>query len=469
VSRLPIRTRLTLAFTAAVAVVFVLAGTFLYVRLERALDASINASLEAQRGQVAALASQADSGLRQSGGAAAPGDSFAQILTADGSVLDRSPQLNDRPLLTAPELQEAFRHPLRIDRTVLVGGESERVRLLASPVTAQDQRLVIVVGASLADRQEALSTLRFELLAGGPAALLAVALAGFLLARAALRPVEAMREQTDSLSGDELSQRVTVPRADDEIGRLGATLNGLLTRLEESMRHERRFVADASHELRTPLALMRTELELALRRPRTNDELVTALWSAAAEAERLSQLSEALLVLARSDDSGLPLTTRPTPVGGILSRVAARFHRRAANEGRTVVVDDRFNREAVLDETRIEQALANLVENALRHGTGNVAMRAAQTPDGLMLTVEDEGDGFDEEFLPRAFERFSRADDARSGGGAGLGLAIVRAIVDAHGGSVVASNGAEHGTTVEITLPLAPVRAPANGVVSTLR
>jgi heavy metal sensor kinase len=464
VSRLPIRTRLTLAFTAAVAVVFVLAGTFLYVRLERALDAGINTSLQAQRGQVATLASQADSALRQSG-AAAPGDGFAQILTANGAVLDGSPHLTARPLLTTSELRSAFAHPLWIDRTVLVSGEPEHVRLLASRISAQDQRLVVVVGASLADRDQALSTLRFELLVGGPAALLAVALAGFLLARAALRPVERMREQTDRLSADELSQRVTVPRADDEIGRLGATLNGLLTRLEQSMRHERQFVADASHELRTPLALMRTEVELALRRPRSNDELVTALWSTAAEAERLSQLAEALLVLARSDDSGLPVTTKPAPVGAILGRVAKRFRGRSAQEGRTVVVDDRFAGEATLDVTRIEQALVNLVENALRHGSGTVTIRAAHVSDGLRLTVEDEGDGFDEDFLPRAFERFSRADDARSGEGSGLGLAIVRAIVDAHGGTVVASNS-PHGTAVDVTLPLAPVPATVNGVAS---
>jgi signal transduction histidine kinase len=231
------------------------------------------------------------------------------------------------------------------------------------------------------------------------------------------------------------------------------------------MRHERQFVADASHELRTPLALMRTEVELALRRPRSNDELVTALWSTAAEAERLSQLAEALLVLARSDDSGLPVTTKPAPVGAILGRVAKRFRGRSAKEGRTVVVDDRFAGEATLDVTRIEQALVNLVENALRHGSGTVTIRAAHVSDGLRLTVEDEGDGFDEDFLPRAFERFSRADDARSGEGSGLGLAIVRAIVDAHGGTVVASNS-PHGTAVDVTLPLAPVPATVNGVAS---
>jgi signal transduction histidine kinase len=130
-----------------------------------------------------------------------------------------------------------------------------------------------------------------------------------------------------------------------------------------------------------------------------------------------------------------------------------------------VVVDDRFAGEATLDVTRIEQALVNLVENALRHGSGTVTIRAAHVSDGLRLTVEDEGDGFDEDFLPRAFERFSRADDARSGEGSGLGLAIVRAIVDAHGGTVVATNS-PHGTAVDVILPLAPVPATVNGAAS---
>ncbi len=452
-SRLAIRTRLTLAFTSAVAVVFLLAGTFLYVRLEHSLDASIDASLQAQAGQVAALIRQADSGLRQGGNTAARSDSFAQVLTAGGRVYDASPQLGSGSLLSAAQLHDAFQHPLKIDRSVLVRGEPEPVRLLATPVSAQGQTLMVVVSASLADRDQALNTLRYELLLGGPAALLVVALSGYLLARAALRPVEALRRETERFSGTDLSQRVTLPQADDEIQRLGATLNGLLSRLERSMSHERQFVADASHELRTPLALLRTELELALRRPRSNDELRTALRSAAAESERMAQLADDLLVLARSDEVELAVARSQTPVADVLGAVVRRFQGGAADAGRRIVIDDRFPGAANLDATRIEQALANLVENALRHGGGTITISATPVSHGLGLSVEDEGDGFDPDFLPRAFERFSQADRARTGRGAGLGLAIVDAIVTAHDGTVTAANRHPHGGRVQITIP----------------
>ena len=453
-SRLPIRARVTLAFTSAVAMVFLLAGTFLYLRLEHSLDASIDTSLQAQAGQVAALVKQADSGLRQGGSALARSDSFAQVLTTRGAVLDASPQLGAGPLLSATQLRTAFQHTLTNDRRITVRGEPAHVRLLATPVSAQGQRLVVVAGASLADRDQALNTLRSELLLGGPAALLAVALAGYLLARSALRPVEAMRRETEGLSGTDLSQRVGLPPPNDEIRRLGTTLNGLLGRLEESMSRERQFVADASHELRTPLALLRTELELALRRPRTTDELRSALRSAEAETERMAQLADGLLVLARSDEAKLSLTTSVTPVNAILEAVAARFERQAAEDGRTILVEDSFLGNANLDAARIEQALSNLVENALRYGHGTTTVSATRIPEGLRLSVRDEGDGFDSELLPRAFERFTQSDSARTGPGAGLGLAIVEAIVAGHGGTVTACNGEPHGGHVQITIPV---------------
>jgi heavy metal sensor kinase len=452
-SRLAIRTRLTLAFTSAVAVVFLLAGTFLYLRLEHSLDAGIEASLHAQAGQVAALVSQADSGLRQGGNTAARSDTFAQVLTAQGRVFDASPQLGGGALLSGTHLRAALRHSLELDRSVVMRGEPERIRLLATPVSAQGQRLVVVVGASLADRDHALNTLRYELLIGGPAALMLVALAGYLLARAALRPVEALRLETERFSGTDLTQRVTLRQADDEIRRLGGTLNGLLNRLEQSIGHQRQFIADASHELRTPLSLLRTELELALRRPRSDDELRTALQSAAAETERMARLADDLLILARSDDAKLTVAKSETPVADILQAVAARFRRRVDEQGRSIVIEDHFRGVVDVDAAQIEQALANLVENALRHGRGTIAVSAMRVSDGLRLVVEDEGDGFESEFLPRAFERFSQADQARTGSGAGLGLAIVEAIVSIHGGTAIAANRSPHGGSVQITIP----------------
>jgi signal transduction histidine kinase len=343
-----------------------------------------------------------------------------------------------------------------VDHSVAANGETGPDRLLAVPVSAQGQRLVVVVGASLADRNQALNALLYQLLLGGPAALAAVALAGHLLARAALRPVERMRQETQRMSGSVSAERVTLPPADDEIRRLGSTLNDLLERLELSVQRERRFAADASHELRTPLALLRTELELALRCPRSVDELVAALRSVAAETDRVAELAEGLLLLARADSAALALTRRPVPAGQLLDDVRQRYCSRAAKVQRQIVVEDAFEGFVKVDPTRLGQALDNLAENALRHGGGPITLRAQRSNGALELCVSDRGGGFAPQFLPRAFDRFSRPDDARSGEGSGLGLSIVEAIAHAHGGAVCAENLDGQGAAITITIPLQP-------------
>jgi len=227
----------------------------------------------------------------------------------------------------------------------------------------------------------------------------------------------------------------------------------MLARLEAGLAHERRFVADASHELRTPLTLLKTELELALRRPRSAEELREAIESAAEDTDRLVQLADDLLVIARSEQGALQLRRDPIEVGELAERTAARFAPRAAELGRPLVVDVHAAAWVVGDRLRLEQALGNLVDNALRHGSGAVRLAAEASNGSVVLHVSDEGAGFPAAFAGRAFERFSRADDARSSGGSGLGLAIVDAIAHAHGGSagITVANGS--GADVWLRLP----------------
>ena len=187
------------------------------------------------------------------------------------------------------------------------------MRLYLEPVEQNGEPRVIVAGASLEDRQEALDGLVAQLFVVGPLALLLTALGGYLLAGAALRPVEAMRRRAAEIGSDRADRRLPLPPANDEIRRLGETLNDMLGRLEAGLVRERRFVADASHELRTPLALLKTELELASRRPRSREELEAALRSAREEVERLVRLAEDLLVLARADDGRLRFASSGTP------------------------------------------------------------------------------------------------------------------------------------------------------------
>jgi two-component system OmpR family sensor kinase len=413
-SRLPIRLRLTLAFAVAMAVVLAATGAFLYFRLAASLDEGIDEGLETlstqavadvQRGEpVADTALPADEG-------------FIQVLATDGRVLE--------------ETQRAFTGP---------------ARTLERPAESPDGPVVVVVGASLEDRNDTLSGFVVELLLVGPAALLAASLLGYAIAAAALRPVESMRAEAAAISGAEPGRRLPLPPSRDEIRRLGETLNGMLSRLESALERERSFVSDASHELRTPLALLKTELELALRRPRSEQELEQALRSAAGETDRLVRLAEDLLVLARSDQGRLALRREPVAAADLLGNVAERFGGQVE-----VLVPDGL--ELVGDGARLEQALDNLVDNALRHGDGPVRLSAVARNGAVELHVLDEGPGFPPEFLPHAFERFSRPDEARSGEGAGLGLALAQAIAVAHGGSAGAANRDGGGADVWLAIP----------------
>jgi signal transduction histidine kinase len=438
VRRLPIKLRLTLAFAGAMALVFVATGAFVYFRLGSSLDDTIDSGLRTRANDLSALVMR--------GNLDVPGR-FAQVIRPDGTTLDAS-----AALLSPEEAARASRGPLMLDRAPF--GEFDSGRLLALPVSAGGRPLVLVVGASTEARADTLERLLVQLLIAAPIALLLASLLAYGLATAALRPVESMRRQAAAIRPSDRGRRLPVPDTDDEIARLGETLNDLLERLESARERERRFVADASHELRTPLALLRSELELAQRRPRSREELESALASAAEETERLSRLADDLLVLARADAEGLALRRDEVHVRDLAERVGSRFERRATESGRTVEVQAPQGLELAADRARIEQALTNLVDNALRHGGGHVRISARANNGSVELHVLDEGAGFDDEFAPHAFERFSRADEVRGDAGAGLGLAIADAIAQAHGGASFARNRDDRaGADVWLVLP----------------
>jgi signal transduction histidine kinase len=444
---LPIRIRLTLAFAFAMAVVLAATGLFLYVRLGSALDRTIDQGLRARAADVAALVEQADTGLREARNLRGPGKGIAQVVGTRGSVVDATPGLTDRSLLGDTQLELARRGETFFAQTV----DDERVRLFAMPVVAQDQRLVVIVGASLETRSDALADLANQLLIGGPIALLLASLGGYALAAAALRPVERMGERAATISTASPGRRLPVPPADDEISRLGGRLNDMLARLEAALERERTLVSNASHELRTPLALLKTEIELALDEPDSAPALAAALRSVGEETDRLTQLADDLLLLASVDSGKLPLRRTRVPIAELLDTIATRFRRRATDAGRTIEVAAPAELLALVDRRRLEQALANLVENSLRHGAGAVRLEAAEGHGGLTVHVTDQGRGFPPQFVERAFERFSRADGSRAG--AGLGLAIVAAIAHAHGGTATASNAPAGGADVGLTVP----------------
>jgi two-component system OmpR family sensor kinase len=264
-----------------------------------------------------------------------------------------------------------------------------------------------------------------------------------------------MRARAAEISAEEPQARLPVPAADDELGRLGSTLNEVLERLGEALEHERRFVADASHELRTPLSILKTELELALGQGRTHEQLRAALASAAVETDRLTQLSEDLLVLAQTDRGRLPVSLREVPMRTVLEDVCERFALRARSSGREIKIECVLELRANVDQLRIEQAIGNLLDNSLRYGRGPIQLRAERDGERLTIVVADRGPGFPAGFTERAFERFSRPSATHDGAGAGLGMAIVKSIAAAHGGTATAGNRSDGGAFVRLELPCA--------------
>jgi two-component system OmpR family sensor kinase len=444
----PIRLRLTIVFTLTMAALLTVTGGFLYFRLGAEVLRTVDAALLSEADAVAA-------GIGQQGAAFGAPDtagtrtlgSFAQVLGPRGTVLETSPAVGGSAAVPAAMLPHT-RGPTYIDR--VVPGIKGTARILVVP---QDG-VWVVTGASLQNRDAMLSQLLVLMLAGGPITLAIASAAGWAMAGAALRPVERMSREAAAISVSEPGRRLPIPVGRDEITRLGNTLNAMLGRLEAAFDRERRFVDDASHELRTPLAILKAELDLARSRSRTNQELQAAVRSAAEEADRLTALAETLLVFSRAEGGRVPLHREQTRLDELLQDACSAMAARAAAAG----VDMRVVRHGVtafVDPVRVRQAVDNIVSNALGHTPRGGQVRVSATGEGetVRLTVEDTGAGFDPAFLPRAFDPFARGPaEARSGQGAGLGLAIVRATAEAHGGRAAAANRVEGGARVTLFL-----------------
>jgi heavy metal sensor kinase len=454
VSRLPIRVRVTAAMALVMALVLAASGWFLYARLESHLALELKRELEVRAQDLVTLVRQPSASLAGGGGGrlVEKGESYAQLVDTRGHVVDATPPLGGAPVLDTKRLRAATRGPV-FAQLGSVPGLNEPSRVLAVPAERSGRRLVLIVGGTRQNHIETLAGFRNELLIAGPIALILASLAGYFLAGISLHPVESMRRRAEAISADKPGERLPVPATRDELERLGETLNEMLARLEEALRREREFVADAGHELRTPLSLLRTELELALRHGRSAEQLRAALLASMQEVDRLAQLADDLLLIARSDRGSLPLRVESLEAGELLSTVASRFQWRADETARRLAHEAPSGLRVRGDRLRLEQALSNLVDNALRHGAGRVSLRAAAVDGSVELHVEDEGPGFAPGFLERAFERFSRPQPGRERGGAGLGLSIVQVIAQAHGGRAEAANVAAGGAHVWLVLP----------------
>jgi signal transduction histidine kinase len=452
-----IRLRVALVFTLALAVAFGL-GSWLFIselrsQLLKTLDATLTAQLAPYRKAASA-----------SGPYHIPGPEtfLIQVIGRDGQVVRLSSDASAAPMLTAAQLGRT-RSAGQLAATVTT--DEDRVRVVAKPVPHTGA--VAVAGLSLDDVRSTLGVATAALAAGGAVFVLLGGLGAYWLAAAALSPVERMRRQVASISARDAAAGVQVPRTRDELAALAGTMNDLLARLHEALARQRGFVSDASHELRTPLAVLGAELELAGRPGRSRDELALAVAAAEEEVARLTRLTNDLLMLAGSDEGRLPVRLAQTRMRDALQRCVERAASRAAAAGVGCVAEAPPGLVALIDRDRIEQAVGNLIDNALRfapRGTAiTVSARARGYPEpagpsgttGVIIEVADSGPGFPAAFLPHAFERFRRPDTgrARSDGGAGLGLAIVAAIARAHGGTASVRNREAGGAIVTLDLP----------------
>ena len=469
-NRLPIRWRVTAAFAAVLTLVLFATGAFVFARMSHELDDALEASLQVRSQEVAAQVDRPGLPLSRPGAPTLEADeNVAQILRPDGSVVAAS-SFAGRTLVDPARLAAALRGPLLWDRP----GDAvldEDLRLLAVPVTGEGGTFVVVVGASLDERNEALATLLIIEVVGLTAALLAASAAGYVMTGLALRPVEALRARADEITLSGLAAperpRLPVPPAADEISALGRTLNTMLDRLAEARATERvaldrehRFVAEASHQLRTPLTIITSELELAQLAPGDSDAQAATLRSIGEEAGRMARLADQLVLLAAGDEQRLVGPREPVLVEDLLQAVVDRHRAGAAALGRTITAGADAGLVVSVDRARLELALDSLVENSLQHGAGDIELAGTAKAGEVLVSVRDRGPGFPAAVAAEAFERFRRG--TRSSG-TGLGLAIVQAVARAHGGQASIRPGTG-GNSVSISLPSRPAGG-SRGVV----
>lgn len=430
IRRTPLLVRLTAAYSLAMLLVVLGAAAWVSVRLRGDLDDRVDESLRA-RSAVALVAATAQgdvSGVPVD----EPQESFVQLLRPDGRIANHAGGGADPAASSAEVARAASAGLFEVERET--AGVDGRVRIRLIPVREGPRRgWVVVIGQSLLDRDEAVASVLRSFAVGGVVAVVVAGLIGWQLAKAGLRPVEAMRRRAAEISVSGSPESLPLPDAHDQIRRLGETLNTMLERLRDGLERERRFTADASHEIRTPLAVIRTELEAALRQSDLVGSSREAIEAAHRESQRLGRLADDLLVLARLDAGRVPLRPVSLEVAPMLWAVRDVQADQAASAGRFITVDVAADLTGWGDPDRIRQLLTNLVDNALRHGAGTVTLSAAGNFTGIELAVTDEGPGLPPDLVERAFQPFSRGHTTR-GDGAGLGLAIVHAIAEAHGG-----------------------------------
>jgi two-component system, OmpR family, sensor kinase len=450
--RIPIKFWVTAAFSVSVACVIAALSVFVYWRTGTDLLRTIDAGLRSRAEVLAASVQHGDPVGPIKPTLIESDEVFAQITNPAGRTIRSSPVLAGHRLVPPPLARSAARAQL-FDRKI---PEIDNVaRLLLVPVQTSRGRVDVIVGVSLQDRRDEMTQLAATLAISGAAAVCVLCAGSWLALAAALRPVEQMRQQAAGISETGSENRLTLTRGSDEITRLRHTLNQMLDRIEDSVERERRLIDRASHELRTPLAIQRIDLDLALSGRQSAAELAAALASVSEENEHLTRLTDDLLILARARGGSLPVQLTETTLTELLDDASATIAAASRNAAGAHVTFKADHARVRVDCAWFRQAVINLVDNAIRHtpADGRVDVRIGHDGGTVTLVVEDTGPGFDDQFLLQAFEPFARRGAAEaSTGSAGLGLAIVQAIAQAHQGQTWAENRQQGGSRVTMAV-----------------
>jgi signal transduction histidine kinase len=377
---------------------------------------------------------------------------LVQVLRPDGSVLGSTANVMDmdRPFVSAAEFPVVDNEVREWSASV----EMTDVLLTGQSVTNDEGAWPVYVAVPKSSVGRTVATVRAQMFRWAPPLLLLGALLLWFVVGRALRPVDVLRAEVDAIGPAELHHRVSVAPINDEIGRLAATMNSMLDRLQASADRQSRFVSDASHELRSPLAVLRTRLEVALRHPEQADWKSVAT-TALHQGTRMERLVTDLLTLART---GVAATKAADPAEVDLGDLVLRAVVEARVEGAGKVAIDASQvsgGRVVGQDDLLQRAVSNLLSNAIRHAVSTVKVSVQTVSGSVLVTVEDDGPGVPEQERERIFERFVRLDESRtrSDGGAGLGLAIVAEIAVAHDGGVTVSSSGLGGARFELSLP----------------
>ena len=467
-----IRVRLTLWYVALLAGILFAFSGLLYLSLARSLSQELDLTLSTEAQRLVASMDFENGGPQLGDG---PDNlrigTVAALYDASGRRL-----IAYDPRQPLPALPEALSRAAQGGQTFVTASfqDGTQWRVMTTPVTENGfQTAILQVGRPVAEVDATLRQLAVLLALAVPLTLLGASAGGLFLAGRALDPIDRITRAAAEIGADDLSRRLNFRGSRDEVGRLAATFDRMLDRLEHAFRRQRQFTADASHELRTPLTMLASQIDVALERERKPAEYEDLLRSLREDSARMTQLVSELLTLARADAGQQLLTREDLDLGELVGSVVQAMQPLATQRGVQLIEHVQPHVPVSGDQTRLTQLLINLVDNALRYTPtgGNVTVDVTEKSGWAELRVEDTGVGISAEHLPHLFERFYRVDAARArtDGGAGLGLAIAQWISQAHGGQITVDSELGKGSTFRVRIPLAQVvSAPSSSSVESV-